>query len=110
MGGKMKKFLCIVLIVGLFVIPIQVTSFNEDYSMMINIQKQLTLVCKYSQSLLLLLTAPDTLYQADGVVITLSTQQKKDLFDLGVVEWLKLKDAYDSLKILVQAFEKDSIF
>jgi len=111
MGGEiMKKLLAGLLVLTMFIIPIQVNSFSEGYSIMINIQEQLALVREYSQSLLLILTVPDTLYQADGIVVELSTDQKKDLFDLGVTEWLKLKDAYDSLKVLVQAFKKDSIF
>ena len=105
-----KKILAGLLVLIMLMIPMQVNPFSEDYSIMALIQEQLLLVNEYSVSLNLILTVPDTLYQANGVVVELSTQQKKDLFDLGVIEWQKLKNSYDSLKILVQEFEKDSIF
>lgn len=110
-GGKMKKKILIgVLIFVMFLMPIQVNSFSEDYSIMVLMQEQLRYIEDKSHELYNVLMVPDTLYKANGVIIELSTEQKKDLFDVGVLKWQELKTAYDSLKALVQAFEKDSIF
>jgi len=106
----MKKLLAGLLILIMFMIPIQVTSFSENYSIMPLMQEQLSLIEQKSYELNNILKVPDILYQANGLIIELSTEQKKDLFDVGVLRWQELKTAYDSLKILVQAFDKDSIF
>jgi hypothetical protein len=111
MGGKMKnKLLAGLLVLAMFMIPIQVNSFSEDYSIMPLMQEQLQKIEQKSYELYNILVVPDTLYQANGVVIELSTDQKKDLFDVGKARYLELKSMFDSLQVLVQAFEKDSIF
>jgi len=106
----MKKLLTGLLILIMFMIPIQVISFSEDYSIMPLMQEQLNLIEQKSYELNNILRVPDTLYRANGLILELSTQQKKDLFDVGVLRWQELKTAYDSLKALITAFEKDSIF
>jgi len=105
-----KKILAGLLVLIMFMIPIQVIPFSEDYSIMPLMQEQLTIIEQKSYGLRNVLTVPDTLYQANGLIIELSTQQKKDLFDIGILRWVELRDAYDSLKALIQVFDKDSIF
>ena len=111
MGGKMKKKLFAgLLILVMFMIPIQVNSFSEYYSIIPLMQEQLQKIEQKSYELYNILIVPDTLYQANGFMIELSIDQKKDLFNVGKAKYLELKDIFDSLQTLIQAFEKDSIF
>lgn len=105
-----KRLLAGLLFLVVFMIPIQVNSFSEDYSIMVLMQRQLLEIEHKNNELYNILNVPDTLYRANGVVIELSTEQKKDLFDVGKATYLELKAMFDSLQVLVQVFEKDSIF
>jgi hypothetical protein len=107
----MKKIILAgLLVLMMFLMPIQVNSFSEDYSIMSLIQEQLEDIENKSNNIRKVLEVPDTLYQANGIVIELSTEQKKDLFDVAKDDYLELRDMFDSLQALVQVFEKDSIF
>jgi len=106
----MKKLLAGLLVTVILLLPLQVNSFSEDYSVMFEIQEQLDEVSLNAGKLKQTLKVPDTLFQMNGILIELSTEQKKDLFDKAITQWNTLKNSYDSLRTLIQAFEKDSIF
>lgn len=105
----MKKGLMAILAIIMFIMPLSANSFSEDYSIMVLIQEQLDEVSICTGQLKNVLIVPDTLFEMNGITLELSTEQKKELFDRAVVRWNKLKDSYDSLRTLIQAFEKDSI-
>jgi len=83
--------------------------FGDSYSLMPKITTQLGKIQTHASNLERILEVPEIIFQSDSLTIELTIAQKKKLFDEAVAEWLKLKTSYDSLKILIQQFDKDSL-